>query len=195
MANTTKLNRAAVADIGGVSPLQNGMSINSPANPTPGVMPADSSAATVNTATVTFDVRISVSVVDGTIISNQGFVNGSGAGSGPFPEQPSDDPTTPAPNDPTSVVVGNLPLVYAQKTVTLVVDSNSNGLVDPGDVLRYTITLNNSAATPAAGVVLTDAVPASTTYVANSTTLNGSAVADPVPVFALVGGMGVVPRA
>jgi uncharacterized repeat protein (TIGR01451 family) len=192
--NSTTLNGQVVPDpSAGVSALQNGMLINSPANQTAGAMPADANAAAANTATITFDVKISANVVDGTIISNQGFVNGSGAGSGPFPEQPSDDPTTPVLNDPTRVVVGNVPLVYALKTVKLIVDNNGDGLVDPGDVLRYTITLTNSAATPATGVVLTDAVPANATYVAGTTTLNGGAVADPsAGVSYLANGMGVV---
>ena len=68
------------------------MPINTPANLTAGVIPADVNQSAANTATVTFDVRTSINVVDGTIISNQGFVNGNGTGSGPFPEQPSDDP-------------------------------------------------------------------------------------------------------
>jgi uncharacterized repeat protein (TIGR01451 family) len=89
--------------------------------------------------------------------------------------------------------VGNVPLVYALKTVKLVVDNNGNGLLDPGEVLRYTITLTNSAATPATGVVLTDNVPANTTYLANTTTLNGGAVADPIAgASPLASGMGVV---
>src|SRR5262249_15559877 len=46
-------------------------------------------------------------------------------------------------------------------------------------VLRYTITIQNSAAIPSTGVVLTDAVPANTTYVANSTQLNGLPVGQP----------------
>jgi uncharacterized repeat protein (TIGR01451 family) len=194
MANSTKLNGAVVADpSAGVSALQNGMSINAPANLTAGLIPSDASQAASNTGTVTFDVKISSNVADGTIISNQGFVDGSGTGSGPFPEQPSDDPATPVLNDPTSVVVGNLPLVYALKTVKLIVDNNGNGFVDPGDVLRYIIALTNSAATPATGVILTDAIPANTTYVANTTTLNGSTVTDPsVGISRLVGGMGVV---
>jgi uncharacterized repeat protein (TIGR01451 family) len=53
------------------------------------------------------------------------------------------------------------------------------GIVDPGDTLRYTITVQNSAAIPATGVRLTDAVPANTTYVANSTRLNGLPVGQP----------------
>ncbi len=194
VANSTTLNGTAVADISsGVSALQNGMPIDTTANPTPGAMPADAAASAANTATVTFDVKISVSVVNGTIISNQGFVDGSGAGSGSVPEQPSSNPNSPVPNSPTSIVVGNQPLLYAQKTVKLSVDNNGNGLVDPGDVIRYTITLTNSAATPASGVVLTDAVPANTTYVSGSTTLNGSAVADAgAGVSLLASGMSVV---
>ncbi len=111
----------------------------------------------------------------------------------PFPEQPSDNPATPVLNDPTRVVVGNLPLVYALKTVQLAVDNNNNGLVDPGDVLQYTIIVTNSGATPATGVVLADAVPANTTYVANSLVMNGRTVGDPgAGVSPLIGGIGVV---
>jgi uncharacterized repeat protein (TIGR01451 family) len=73
------------------------------------------------------------------------------------------------------------------------VDTTNNGNVDPGDVLQYTITLTNSGATPATGVVLTDTVPAFTTYVANSVTMNGSPVAQPDGgVSPLVNGIGVV---
>jgi len=180
VAGSTTLNGVAVADPGaGGSPLQNGMPINSPANVTAGAMPANAGATASNIATVTFRVQVSRNVVTGTLISNQGFVNGSGAASGPFPEQPSDNPATPVVNDPTTVVVGNLPLVYALKTVQLAADANNNGIVDPGDTLRYTITLTNSGATPATGVVLSDAVPANTTHVANSVQVNGAAVADP----------------
>lgn len=191
VAGSTTLNGAAVADPGGVSPLQNGMAIHSPVNATAGAMPAAAGTAT-NVATVTFRVRVSSNVVDGTLISNQGFVSGSGATSGSFPEQPSDNPATPVPNDPTTVVVGNLPLVYALKTVQLAGDVNGNGLVDPGDTLLYTITVTNSGATQATGVVLTDAVPANTTHVANSVQMNGVTVSDPAPgVSPLANGMGV----
>jgi uncharacterized repeat protein (TIGR01451 family)/fimbrial isopeptide formation D2 family protein len=198
VAGSTTLNGAAVADPGaGVTALQDGMSINSPANPAAGAtaagaMAANAGTTTTNVATVTFRVQISKNVVAGTLISNQGFVVGSGAASGPFPEQPSDNPATPVLADPTTVVVGNLPLVYALKSVQLAGDLNGDGLVDPGDTLQYTITLNNSAATPATGVVLTDAVPANTTYVANSAQMNGAAVTDPGPgVSSLANGMGV----
>src|SRR2546426_1554930 len=174
VAGSTTLNGAAVADVAGLSPLANGMRINSPADPTPGSMPADASNSQANVATITFNVVVNPNVPDGTIISNQGFVSATG-----IVDRPSDDPRTPAPNDPTQDIVGNHPVLYAEKHVALFTDLGSPGIVDPGDVLRYTITIKNSAAIPATGMVLKDPVPANTTYVANSTLLNGSPVGQP----------------
>jgi uncharacterized repeat protein (TIGR01451 family) len=96
-----------------------------------------------------------------------------------FAEKPSDDPATAAVDDPTLNIVGNSPLLVAQKTVAIQTDNNSNGIVDPLDVLRYTITISNLAAIPATGVMFTDLVPANTTYVANTVTLNGAGVGQP----------------
>ena len=175
VAGSTTLNGAAVADVAGLSPLVNGLAIHPPSNPTPGAMPADPSGSPPNIATITFDVVVSPTVPDGTVISNQGFVSAVQNG---VVDQPSDDPRTPIPNDPTRDIVGNHALLYAEKQVALLVDLGTPGIVDPGDTLRYTITVQNSAAIPATGVVLTDAVPVNTTYVANSTTLNGLPVPD-----------------
>ncbi|HEX4945599.1 MAG TPA: hypothetical protein VFZ34_02900 [Blastocatellia bacterium] len=52
------------------------------------------------------------------------------------------------------------------------------GTVAAGTKLTYTITINNTGSIAATGMQLIDAIPANTTYVANSTTLNGGAVAD-----------------
>jgi uncharacterized repeat protein (TIGR01451 family) len=186
---STTLNGAAVADSAGQSPLVNGMAINSPADGTPGSMPADASSSQANVATITFDVVVSPNVVDGTVIANQGFVTAIGSG---IVDQPSDDPDTPAANDPTRDIVGNLPLLYAEKRVELAVDLGSPGIVDPGDVLRYTITVQNSAAIPATGVVLRDALPANTIYVADSTLLNGLPAGQPDGgVWPLVAGLAI----
>jgi large repetitive protein len=176
VAGSTTLNGAAVADAGGLSPLVNGMPINPPSNPTPGSMPADASGGQANTATITFDVIVDPGVVEGTVISNQGFVTAVESG---VADYPSDDPDTSIPNDPTRDIVGNLPLLYAEKRAELSDDQGSPGIVDPGDTLRYTITVQNSGAIAATGVVLTDSVPANTTYVANSTQLNGLPVGQP----------------
>jgi uncharacterized repeat protein (TIGR01451 family) len=176
VAGSTTLNGAPVADVAVLSPLVNGMLIHPPGDPTPGSMPADPSASPPNVATLTFDVVVIPTAPNGTVISNQGFVSAVASG---IVDRPSDDPGTPIPDDPTRDIVGNLPLLYATKTVALLVDLGSPGVVDPGDTLRYTITVQNSAAIAATGVVLTDGVPANTTYVADSTQLNGLPVGQP----------------
>jgi uncharacterized repeat protein (TIGR01451 family) len=93
--------------------------------------------------------------------------------------QPSDDPDTPIADDPTRDIVGALPLLFADKRVELVDDQVSPGIVDPGDTLRYTITVYNNGSVDATGALLRDAVPANTTYLADSTYLNGLPVGQP----------------
>ncbi|HZN55672.1 MAG TPA: hypothetical protein VFB67_10170, partial [Candidatus Polarisedimenticolaceae bacterium] len=176
VAGSTTLNGAPVADVGGLSPLVNGMLIHPPSDPTPGSMPRDPAGAPANTATITFDVVVDPGAVDGTIISNQGFVSAVGQG---VVDVPSDDPDTPIANDPTRDIVGSLPLLYAEKRAALFTDLGSPGIVDPGDVLLYTITIQNSGAIPVTNVVLIDSVPANTTYLADTTTLNGAAYGQP----------------
>ena len=101
-------------------------------------------------ATLVFDVVVDAGVLDGTVISNQAFVSAPGGG---VSDQPSDDPRTPIPDDPTRDVVGSTPLLFAPKSAALLVDAGSPGIVDPGDVLHYTISVYNSGAIPATGVV------------------------------------------
>jgi large repetitive protein len=174
---STILNGAAVPDgPSSTSPLSAGIQLNAPENSTPGFLRATPEDTASNVATIVFDVVVNDDVMDGTVISNQGFVS---APAGGVSDQPSDDPRTSVPDDPTRDVVGNLPLLYSVKTVALEVDEGSPGIVDPGDVLRYTIVIHNDASIPATNVVLTDAVPANTTYVANSLTLNGLSVGQP----------------
>ena len=167
------------------------MLINTPENTTPGYMRADTDEAAANVATITFDVVVNPSAMDGLIISNQGFVGGDGAGSGTRPEQPSDDPDTEIPDDPTQNVVGNLPLLYAYKTVEIYQDFGSAGIVDPGDILRYTIAISNSGAIPATNVVVTDTVPPDTTYVADSLRLNDAILGSDGGILPLMAGLSV----
>src|SRR5262245_1326840 len=177
VAGSTTLNGSAVPDgPSGSSPLEAGIQIYAPENPTPGAMRADASASATNVATIVFDVVVDAGVADGTIISNQGFVSASQGG---VTDQPSDDPRTAAPDDPTRNIVGNSPLLFAPKSAALLLDAGTPGVVDPGDVLHYTISIANSGAVAATGVVLTDSVPANTTYVADTTTLNGLPVGQP----------------
>lgn len=193
VAGSTTLNTVLIADpSAGVSALAASLLINAPEDTTTGFMRADTDIAANNVATITFDVVINLSAIGGTVISNQGFVNGDGAGSAAFPQRPSDDPSTALPDDPTLDVVGNVALIDVVKTVVIQTDVNGNGSVDPGDTLRYTITSTNIGSVAATEVLLTDAIPADTTYVAVSTTLNGVAVSDPsAGVSPLVGGMAI----
>jgi large repetitive protein len=174
---STTLNGIAVPDgPSDSSPLSAGILIHAPENPTPGAMRADPSDTQDNVATIVFDVIVNEDVVDGTVISNQGFVS---APAGGVSNQPSDDPRTPIADDPTRDIVGALPLLYAEKTVALLVDENSPGIIDPGDVLRYTITVYNFGNVEATGVVLSDPVPPDTTYLANTLFLNELGVGQP----------------
>ena len=174
VAGSTTLNGAAVPDsANGGSPLIDGILINAPEDPTPGVL---NTGMADNIATITFDVVVYPNVPDGTIISNQAFVS---AVDDNLADVPSDDPRTDVPDDPTRDVVGNFPLLFAEKSAALQVDNGSPGIVDPLDVIRYTITVYNNGSVPATMVELFDNVPADVTYVADSTTLNGLPVGQP----------------
>jgi uncharacterized repeat protein (TIGR01451 family) len=171
VAGTTTLNGTLQNDNAqGITPLVDTIAIYAPENATAGVMRADATNTTTNVATITFDVTTYPDLTDGTIISNQAFVSALNFG---IVDYPSDDPRTPIVNDPTRDVVGNVPLLFATKQAELLIDNGSPGIVDPGDTLRYTITVYNNGAIPATNVVLADNVPPNTTYVADTTTLNG----------------------
>ncbi len=173
IAGTTTLNGTIVADgAGGQLPLALGILINAPSDPTPGAM----SATGNQIATLSFNVLVDPTAADGTIISNQAFVSAVTSG---VVDQPSDDPGTTTADDPTRDVVGNAPLLFAPKQVVIGVDGNTLGQVDPGDVLHYTISVYNDGTVPATAATLVDAVPANTTWVADSLLLNGLPVGVP----------------
>ncbi len=180
VGNSTTLNGLPVVDlVADASPLESEILINAPEDLTPGNMRADADPNVLtNVATITFDVVVDLDVVDGTVVSNQAYVGGTGLGSGSFAEQASDDPDTSLVNDHTIDVVGNLPALDAQKTVSLVIDGGNNGIVDPGDTLEYQIVVANGGAVAASQTTFVDAIPVNSIYVANSFSLNGTAIAD-----------------
>jgi uncharacterized repeat protein (TIGR01451 family) len=187
VADSTTLNGNAVPDgANGASPLIGGIPVNAPQDATPGVMNA---GVADNVATIVFDVVVYPDVPDGAIISNQAFVSAVDQG---IADIPSDDPRTPVVDDPTQDVVGNFPLLFAPKTAALQVDMGTPGIVDPGDVLRYTITIYNNGSVPATAVELIDMVPNDVTYVPDSVTLNSLPVGQPDGgVFPLIAGIPV----
>ncbi len=174
---STTLNGTAIADAAGNTlPLTAGIDLYAPENTTPGAMRADASTTTANVATVTFEVRVDPLVANQTVISNQGYVS---AVTGGVVDQPSDDPRTPVANDPTRNVVGNYPLLFAEKSAVLQVDNDSPGIVDPTDYLLYTIKVYNNGNIAGTMARLVDEVPNDTTYVADTLTLNGLPVGQP----------------
>ncbi len=72
----------------------------------------------------------------------------------------------------TAPVVTNIARMNIAKTVL------PAGTVIPGTTLTYTITLNNDGTAASVGTTLLDAIPANTSYVPTSTTLNGATLTD-----------------
>ncbi len=80
----------------------------------------------------------------------------------------------------------------------LVSDLNGNGLVDPGDTIRYVVVVANDSPDPLDNVTVSALLPPGTTYVPGSTQINGVPVKDslaPEDAFPLndSGGLAVQP--
>jgi len=135
------------------------------------------------TVTITFDVLIDDPLPGGvTQIANQGTVSSSNHG-----DVPTDDPDTPAVDDPTLTPVAAEPIIEASKTDILLVDADGSGDVSPGDTLSYTVAISNTGNTDATGVVFTDPIPANTSVVAGSVTTSQGTVDSEDPVQVTVG--------
>lgn len=115
------------------------------------------------TRTVTFDARVDGDVLDGTLIVNTGSIAYTFGGA-------TSTITSPA----ASVTVSAPPALTVQKQVS----DLSAGAVMRGDELRYTITVTSTGVGYARDVVVTDPIPASTAYVAGSTSIDGAAMTD-----------------
>lgn len=130
-----------------------------------------------------FDVTLVSAIDSGTVVLNQGQLNFAGS-----TLQLSDDPAQAGTEDPTPITILSAPQMQVQKVSADITGDAT--VLSPGDTLRYTITVVNIGNEDAINVLLRDAIPQFTTYVANSTTLNGNAVADPaVGISALESGM------
>ncbi len=83
-----------------------------------------------------------------------------------------------------------VPILTATKTYQLADDVDGDGLVEPGDAIGYTITVNNSGPAAATGVVLTDPIPAHTELVAGSVTTTQGTIDSQQPVQVSLGEIG-----
>ena len=86
------------------------------------------------------------------------------------------DPLVLGDEDPTRVQITSAPRFRVLKTSTYL--GASTIVLRAGDRLRYTITVKNIGTDNATGVSIRDQVPANTTYVAGSTTINGTQLND-----------------
>ncbi|UCC90571.1 MAG: DUF11 domain-containing protein [Dehalococcoidia bacterium] len=96
-------------------------------------------------------------------VANQGQISGVN-----FDTEPTDDPGTPADDDPTITPVTAEPLIEAFKTDILVDDADSNGIVSSGDTLEYVIDIVNNGNATATGVTFFDTPDPNTTLVVGS---------------------------
>lgn len=104
------------------------------------------------TAVITFRVNINTPLpVSLSNVVNQGFVR-----TDETPTVPTDDPDTPAPDDPTITPVVAAPVLDAYKDDSLLVDNDGDSLPSPGDVLVYQLQIINSGNTTATNVIFTD---------------------------------------
>ncbi len=107
---------------------------------------------------------ISPALQPGEPVSNQATVAARGD---PEP-QPTDNPTTEEPDDPTIFTVVGGPAYSITKARVAPV-----GQVEAGDFVTYEIRVRNSGSAPGPSPVLTDNLPGQVAYRAGSTTLNG----------------------
>ncbi len=175
VAGSTRLNGSAVADLSGQTQLASGLRVRSPRAGTPdGLVLASTGAVPDDTvAVVTFRVKIADDVIGGSLISNQGQLRADRV-----PQAATDDPTTPQQGDATVIVVGTGPALDLVKTARLVVDQGTPGVADVGDVLEYRLELRNRGTEAVKAAQLTDAIPALTSYLAGSLSLDGAALTD-----------------
>jgi large repetitive protein len=71
-----------------------------------------------------------------------------------------------------------LPAITATKTDALVGDVNGDNVANPGDTLKYTVTITNSGSTDATGVTFNDTPDPNTTLVPGSVATTPLAIAD-----------------
>jgi uncharacterized repeat protein (TIGR01451 family) len=123
-----------------------------------------------DSVTLSFNAKIRRPLDDGTEIKNQAILRADDV-----LEEPSDDPKTSLVNDATIIKVVSRPdFVGSQMQV---VDLNG-GLVQPGDQLEYVISVTNNGTSASAGTTLLAPIPTHTTYMPNTTRLNGATVPD-----------------
>ncbi len=144
VANSTTVNGLPVADVGGTSPLVTGLNVGTVSVGSP--------------TTVTFKVRITSPIVDGTVVTNRARFT-----------------TAKLTGLDSSNVVSTTAISLPQMTLLKSVNKSA---AQPGDTVTYTVNYSNIGSATAGFVIITDGIPTHTTYVAGSVVLNGSPTTD-----------------
>ncbi|GAB4289410.1 MAG: hypothetical protein Kow0090_02120 [Myxococcota bacterium] len=177
--SSTKLNGMPVPDFAdGESPLSfGGLLINSarPGTPAGTILKDDFQPPDDEWATVSFRVKIAVTTVFGTVISNQAEFTAD-----EDIYDVSDNPATPdIKGDPTTVKVGGGADVSATtKSWAFVSDPPADGTPRIGDSIRYTIIVPNAGNSPIKNAIFYDAIPKNSSYIPESIKLNNVRLTD-----------------
>ncbi len=115
--------------------------------------------ATGEVVTIKFRTTVNAGVAAGTLLSNQGSVDSDQTV--PTPTDADGDPSNG--NQPTAILVNGIAAVAVIKSQSFPGDTNIDGLLNPGETIRYTVVVTSTGTSQAASVVLTDPVPAHTT--------------------------------
>ena len=159
VVGSTRLNGGAVGDTNGGSPLVAGIDVASPGSPSGTLEPGAAGAATVQ-----FRARVRAEVLDGAVVSNLATAVADGV--------------PPTPIGPAVLVVGKGASLRRTDKIATLMDVDGNGKADPGDALRYTITVNNDGPVASAQTRLEDPIPADTAYIGGSLSLDGKTLSD-----------------
>ncbi|MCB9642977.1 MAG: DUF11 domain-containing protein [Myxococcales bacterium] len=133
-----------------VRALNNGQVTGNTITWSPAQVPALAQLKPGDQTQVVFEARIRAGVPDGTRIPNQARANNNNGTLSLL----SDDRNTPAPNDPTIILVAFPDISASTKEVRDV----NGGTAEPGDDLEYTIRVRNTSNTPVTNVVVTDPI-------------------------------------
>ena len=108
--------------------------------------------------TIRFRVIVAAATPPGTILSNQGLVDSDQT----IPELTDDDGNDGDGDEPTDVTTGAPlePELGIGKAVSLSGDLDSNGVVNAGDTITYTVVIANTGLADLTNVVFSDVVPA-----------------------------------
>ena len=116
--------------------------------------------------TITFQVIIDRPLSSGvTQVLNQGFIHGSN-----FATEPTDDPDTGVEDDATVTPVLGVAIDPLEKTDSLLIDADGNGIVSSGDTLLYEVTFWNKGDMDATDVIFTDVPDTYTHFVVGTIT-------------------------